>query len=242
MYNEDIKDVDFTDIQDDKIIRGEVLYFSTGQVATMLGESDSKIRFYTKTFEDILHIEVSNKQRRYKKSDIDKLKYLIELKNEKKLTIKQIQEFCKDAKYDGENGLQAVESNPLSIQTLSKALMDEQLKQFQLLKEELSQKIETQIIDITKLHLEHNANLKNDMVEEMAITINECIEEHLKSEFTDTNNTISELQETIKNQSEKLEEVSEYFRVATISKESLYKKPSKFQKIADKFTDIFLRE
>ena len=40
--------------ENDRIIRGEPLYYTTGQVAEMLGEPDSTIRFWCDEFDEFL--------------------------------------------------------------------------------------------------------------------------------------------------------------------------------------------
>jgi DNA-binding transcriptional MerR regulator len=98
----------------EKNIRGKALYFGTSQVADILNIPDSKVRYYTNVFDDILHIEISNKQRRYTQSDIDKMKFMIELKEEG-MTIKQIQEYCQEVDFEDSKEIQIKENNPLSI-------------------------------------------------------------------------------------------------------------------------------
>lgn len=179
--NDNIQDVDYEEIKEkdtDKVIRGKALYYSTSQVANLLGIPDSKVRYYSVAFDDILHIEVSNKQRRYTEKDIDKMKFLVELKNEG-MTIKQIQEYCQEVDFESENGIQVKESNPLSIKTLAKALLEEQSKQLNLFKEEMkefvSNKLDEQILNIKN----NNDLLKESLLEEVSLTIDNIIDEKL---------------------------------------------------------------
>ena len=60
--------------------RGDILNYSISQVATLLDEEDSNIRYYTNVFDNILKIEISDKELRYTNRDIDKLEFLINLK------------------------------------------------------------------------------------------------------------------------------------------------------------------
>lgn len=187
--NNDIKDVEFEEVSDDtakeKAIRGSVLYYSTSQVASVLGETDSKIRYYTKVFNDILHIEVSNKQRQYTQEDIDKLRFIIDLKNEG-LTIKQIQEYCQEV--DFKKGEVTVrESNPLSIQTLAKALMEEQTKQIESLKIELFEQIKEFVVN---QNLEQSKALES-IKEDICVTVDEVVGEKIET-------SLNELKETFK--------------------------------------------
>lgn len=188
--NDDIRDVDFEEITEDsqkeeKNIRGTALYYSTNQVATILGESDSKIRYYSNVFDELLNIEISNKQRRYKQEDIDKLKFIIELKNEG-MTLKQIKEYCEEV--DFHNGeISVKESNPLAIQTLAKALMEEQTKQIENLKTELFERLKEFIVS---QNIEQSKVLEN-IKEEIAVTVDEVVGEKMQT-------SLSEIKETFK--------------------------------------------
>lgn len=188
--NYNIRDVDFEEITEDsqkeeKNIRGTALYYSTNQVATILGESDSKIRYYSNVFDELLNIEISNKQRRYKQEDIDKLKFIIELKNEG-MTLKQIKEYCEEV--DFHNGeISVKESNPLAIQTLAKALMEEQTKQIENLKTELFEQLKEFIVS---QNIEQSKVLEN-IKEEIAVTVDEVVGEKMQT-------SLSEIKETFK--------------------------------------------
>ena len=212
--NENIKDVEFEEVGKEKIIRGSALYYSTNQVATILGESDSKIRYYSNVFEDILNIEISNKQRRYKQEDIDKLKFIIELKNEG-MTLKQIKEYCQEVDFN--NGEIAVkESNPLSIKVLAQALMDEQTKQIELMKADILESLKQFMIEQKIANDESIAKIR----EEVCITVDDVVSEKLNENMDKLNNDIAEIKESIK--------------FAVISKEDIEKannKKSWFSKI-----------
>lgn len=174
-----IQDVDFEDVDESKKkIQGKSLYYSTSQVASLLNETDSKIRYYTSVFDDILQIKISNKQRRYTEQDIEKIKFLIELKNEG-MTIKQIQEYCQEVDFDTENGIQIKESNPLSIQTLARALMEEQHKQMVEFKQEVISTLSIQLENQMKAIQLNQENLKNELMEQVSITVDGVIDDRL---------------------------------------------------------------
>lgn len=199
--NEEIKDVDFEDLTEDKNIRGKALYYSTLQVATILGESDSKIRYYSNVFGDILNIEISNKQRRYKQSDIDKLKFIIELKNEG-MTLKQIKEYCEEVNFDENGAVIVKESNPLGIKALAQALMEEQTKQIELMKVDILEELK----EFVKEQSINNEIALDRIKEEISITIDDSVSEKL-------DNAIEELKET--------------FKIGYVTKEEIYKNQNK---------------
>lgn len=108
----------------DTQINGEPLYYSPTQVADILGINYSKVIYYSKYFADLLDIELSNRNRRYKKSDIEKLKFLLELAQDG-LTLKQIKEYCAEKVPEDITKDVAVSNNPLQIQVLVKAMTEE---------------------------------------------------------------------------------------------------------------------
>ena len=185
--NDNIQDVDYIEVPD-KTIRGESLYYSTSQVAKILDLSDSKVRYYSTVFADILNIEFHNKQRRFTKADIDKLRFLTELKEEG-MTIKQIQEYCQEVDFENGGEIQVKETNPLSIQTLAKALTEQQ----QLAIEKQNQVINMLLNKITDMELvitESERNIKSEIAstqesfqERMSIVLQEVVVDTCKNEF-----------------------------------------------------------
>lgn len=201
--DENIKDVEFEDVlTQEKTIRGSVLYYSTSQVAQILNIPDSTVRYYTKVFDDILHIEISNKQRRYKNSDIEKLKFIVQLKEEG-LTIKQIGEYCSEVSFQEGKGVQIKESNPLSIQTLAKTLMDHQEKQIALMEERIMSRLNESILNQSLI----TSKTMEDIKEEICTTVDEIVSEKLEM----TNNNICEI-------NNKIDEIKE-FACVDINKE-----------------------
>lgn len=177
-------DVDYDEVTD-KNIRGKALFYSTSQVATILDVADSKVRYYTKVFDDLLHIEISNKQRRYTDDDIEKLKFLVSLK-EDGLTIKQIQEYCEEIDWDDNKGIQIKEDNPLHIQTVARALAEEQSKLMESFKADLLKTLKENMQNQYSMIESFGVNLKNEIQEEVALTVDDVISDKLeqfKEEF-----------------------------------------------------------
>ncbi|GCD12584.1 helix-turn-helix domain-containing protein [Clostridium tagluense] len=176
---EDFQDVDYHGVNEtEKEIRGKVLFYSTSQVATLLGETDSKIRYYTSVFNDTLDIQFSNKQRRYKDEDIKKLKYILELKQEG-LTLKQIAEYISEVSLEEGEGIQIKESNPLSIKAIAITLLEEQHTQFLELKKEMKEEQHNQLIEIKEELIstlkENYEGLKDNIIEQIATNIDDII-------------------------------------------------------------------
>lgn len=183
----DVQDVEYTDLETGNIhnLKGKVLYYSTKQVADILGEPDSKIRYYSVFFDDILKIKRSNNQRQYTESDIDKLKFMVELKNDG-MTLSQIKTYCQEVNFD-ENKPVVKESNPLGIQAIAKALMEEQTKQLSQFKEDLKNEIiETmkyEVLDRLEIFYDDKRQFELDGFETLKSDIEKRINNTVKEEL-----------------------------------------------------------
>ena len=58
----------------------KIPYYTMAQVASLLNENESSIRYYTNLFDDILNIEIVNKEFRFTPNNVDNLDFLINLK------------------------------------------------------------------------------------------------------------------------------------------------------------------
>jgi DNA-binding transcriptional MerR regulator len=182
-------------------------------VAEILGESDSKVRYYTKEFDSLFDegdIEISNKQRRYTQKSIDKLKYFIELKNDG-LTIKQIREYCEEVEWDENKGIVVKESTPLHVQMIATAIMEQQNKQFA----ELQENFNNQMLELKKFHADQNQKLKDQLKNEVALRVDEVVSEKLNEHLSkidvelevtkETNEKVDRLRELMEHRKEESE-------------------------------------
>lgn len=129
-----------TDIMNNKK-RGDILFYSIHQVAALLGQEDSSIRYYTNVFDNILKIEISDKELKYTNKDIDKLEFLINLKN-KGMTIKEVQKYCEELPLDIEDLVEIKENNSVSVKEIVTTIAELENKQIDDLKEYLTNKID----------------------------------------------------------------------------------------------------
>lgn len=193
VLDENIIDVEHEEVNlSEKSIRGKVLYYSTSQVAQTLGETDSKIRYYTNVFDDILNIEISNKQRRYTDADINKLKFIIELKNDG-MTIKQIQEYCAEVDINDNGEVQVKESNPLTIQAMAKALLVEQQNMMNEFKEELKKELLSEMKDSMQLQQSMYQRVSDEITEKVTTTVDELVNEKLTDFATEQKVVLDEI-------------------------------------------------
>ena len=121
--------------------RGDIPYYTLSQVASLLNENEGQIRYYTNIFDDILKIEIADKQFIYTECDLNKLEFLIKLKN-KGMTIKQISDYCDKLSLDTPETF-IKESNTASINDFIKIFVDSQSKELNNFKNQLSEQIES---------------------------------------------------------------------------------------------------
>jgi DNA-binding transcriptional MerR regulator len=200
-FNTDnIIDVNYMDADKEdtksRVINGEPLFFTTMQAAGMVGVEASTIRFWGKRFEHLLDIEVSNRNRQFKKTDIDKLKFIKKLAREDGLTLQQIEDYVSSKGFDINEIERSVidASNPLAIQTFITAVTMEMDKKLNIFSENLLNKIQEQ----------HNINFTmqqevNEKIHEtIAITVDEIVSEKLESTLSDFKNYVDAKEEETK--------------------------------------------
>lgn len=205
--------------------RGDIPYYTISQVAALLNEDDSSIRYYTNLFDDILNIEIVNKEFRYTSKDVDNLDFLINLNN-KGMTIKEIQEYCKELPFTKEEIMTHKSSN-VSVNDVISVLMAEQTKNFNDLKNSFFSEIESSISCAVN-------NLSQQIIEEQNRQLLEFKE-----------NMFSQLQEYIEKEFEKMNEKNNTHNNALIQsskeyiQESLDKNHAELENMIDKSFEDF---
>ena len=205
--------------------RGDILYYSINQVASLLDEDDRNILYYTNVFDNILKIEISGKELRYTSRDIDKLEFLISLIN-KGLTIKEIQNYCKELPLNIEDLIEIKENNSLSIKEIISTIVASENKEIDSLKEYLADKInENNQFSIQKIaeavvqeQNKHIELLKSDIITELKQYIDYKFDTEYKTDknlynelFTKIDNLTSEknsLENNIKSQLNEFNQIS----------------------------------
>lgn len=165
--------------------RGEILYYSIDQVANLLNENISNIKYYTNIFDDLLKIEIVDKDLRYTNNDVDKLEFLIKLKN-RGMSPKEIQDYYNKLPLN-DTEVQHLESNLLSVEELIDSVKKEQQIQFDNFKVQL-------INDIQNANSLYLQNITSTIIEAQNKSLNEFkqdlskeIKEYLNSKFDNVN-------------------------------------------------------
>lgn len=159
--------------------RGDILYYSISQVATLLDQDDSSIRYYTNVFDNILKIEISDKELRYTNKDIDKLEFLINLKD-KGMTIKEVQKYCEALPLNIEDLVEVKENNSISVKEVITTIVELENKQIDNLKEYLSNRInertDLSVQEIVKTIGDEQNNQIDNLKEYLSNRIDESID------------------------------------------------------------------
>jgi len=175
-------DAEYNDVPD-RIINGEPLFYSTIQVAELVGVDASTIRYWSKRFDNLLDIQVSNKNKQYRKSDISKLKFIKKLAKEDGLSLQQVEDYCSTKGFNLEDIENAVldQSNPLAVQVFTSAVMSEinqNLNSF-------AEKLLAQIDEKNKNHIISQQELNEKLREEIVTTVDEVVSEKLDTKLTE---------------------------------------------------------
>jgi DNA-binding transcriptional MerR regulator len=177
--------------------RGEILYYSINQVANLLKENIGNIKYYTNVFDDLLKIEIVDKELRYNNNDINKLELLIKLKN-KGMSLKEIEDYYNKLPLN-DTEIQHPESNLLSVEELIDSVKEAQQIQFNNFKVQLINDIQ----NINALYLE---KICSTVIETQKESLNEFkqdlfkeIKEYINSKFENANETNINLQNDLNN-------------------------------------------
>ena len=196
--------------------RGDILSYSVSQVAALLGQEDSNILLFTNIFDNILKIEISDKELTYTNRDIDKLEFLINLKN-KGLTTKEIQKYFESLPLDIEDIIGAKDHSSISGN-----------EQFDNLKEYLINKIDENnklvVERIIKSENEQFDNLKGYLTNKIDENNELIIEKIIKSVTEEQNKQLKLFKDDILNEIKEF--INSKFDIESKANEVLYNKVS----------------
>lgn len=175
--------------------RGQILYYSIEQVADLLNEDISNIKYYTNIFDNLLKIEIVDKELRYTNTDVDKLELLIKFKN-KGMSLKEIEDYYNKLPLN-DTETQPIENNLLSVEELIDSIKKEQQNQLDNFKIQL-------IDDIQKANSLYLQNITSTIIETQNKNLNEFreslikeVKEYLNYKFYDINETSSDLHDKL---------------------------------------------
>lgn len=181
--------------QINKTINGEPLYYTTTQVAKLVDEPPSTIRYWTKRFDKILNVSISNKNRAYTMTNIEQLKFIKKLAKEDGLTLQQIEQYCTEKGFNNDGLVD--QSKPLAIKVVTEALLDEMNTQLAEFKKDMAKQVAEILIESKRQLLQSNEIALSNIKDEICITVDEVVSEKMNEKIKDINSSIKE---TIKEQ------------------------------------------
>lgn len=173
----------------------ELTYYTTKQVAEIIEEPDSTVRYWSRYFEKHLEFIYSNKNRAYTKQDVNRLLQIRELKR-RGMTLSQIEEYFLNNGFQDSNG-EVDSKNPLAMEVFMESLttnMDQKMETFQ---KDLTEKVMASMLAMQKMVLASQEDMQENFKNQIAITIDEAVTDKM-SEFTgDLKTTVDELGDNI---------------------------------------------
>lgn len=156
--NEKFTDVDFQELDDG-------VYYTAVQVAEILGETDSTIRSWCKdsALGEVLNIKKVNGRNKFTKNDIEKLKFVKELRD-RNYSISQTREYISKQGFqfgEFDSGL-INPKDPLGFEALSIMLAKKQDEKLELFKKDIYQMLSLFIDNINQKNQEEMVNFTED--------------------------------------------------------------------------------
>lgn len=227
MDNKTFIEANYEEIQNHNI-NGKPLYFTTKQTAEIVDVEPSTIRYWSKRFKDLLNIEVSNRNKQYKESDIEKLRFIKKLTKEDGFTLTQVEEYANTKGFDIKDVQNAVmdRQDPLAIQAFTAAMMLEMDKKLDNFSEQLMSKIDNKLEQYAILQHEENEKMREITMSILDGIISDRLDISLK-EFT---NILQDKQDKNTAQYNKLIDLLE----KNLENQSAQKKESLFTKLFKK--------
>lgn len=151
------------EIIEDRLIRGKPKYYTTGQVAEIIGEPDSTIRYWCDEFDEFLQIEKTGKsgrRRQFTSTDIKKIEYIRYLLKEENLSIKQVKEFLSSPEAEKMLPI-AKEKEQLMIEALSNAVASQVKEEV----EKMLKEAEDNLIESAKMYMKAQEDFVNRILQ-----------------------------------------------------------------------------
>ena len=201
-YTEESTSNNLGNVKEHKIKGTDNIRYTAVQVSDILGIPVSRVRYYMQVFEDLLDLEYVNNMKRLTYSSLEKLKYIIKLKDEDKMTVKQIAEYCESHDIFSEDYLNTP-NNPLAVEVFVEKITLEMQSQLEEFKNELIKHKDEEILRIKEEYRIENEKLK----EEMAGLVGDIVDEKLDSIPLQINDAVEKANDDV------IQELKEFKRV-----------------------------
>lgn len=211
-YEEGDRFIEHSDEDSDvRYINGSPIFYTTGQVAEIMGENDSTIRYWCDEFQEFLKIRKTGRNRMFTKLDIEKLKYIRELLRVQNLSIRQVKEYLSTPEAAALQPIK-MEKEKVFMTALAQVLSTELDQRFSLLEDRIISYIEHKLD--TMIQQQSNietviSNSHKELVEE--------VKKEIQNEFQNIGNQsqkiLTDMEKQILEREERLNKyIAEKFR------------------------------
>ena len=197
-------------------IVGEPKYYKTKDVAEELGESESTIRFWCKSFEESIEIKRDGRDRMFTRHNIKQLKFAQELLRDKNYSVNRVKEMIR--KKESEIVEELPKQEPLVIQALAKALAMEMQGTFGQMLENDRKERQMELTIICEELAKSQNNLINNITEKIDTSVGNSIE--------DIKNDVSEIKDN--------KEVASLKEEIITLKDEIKKREDQFKEVLEK--------
>ncbi|WP_039230875.1 MerR family transcriptional regulator [Clostridium haemolyticum] len=159
-------DVNYSDLDKE-------LTYTTSEVAEILNENESTIRYWCDCFSDYIHIEREGRNRKFTKSNIDDLAFTKELLKKERFTIKQAQKRWEHIKTQPSQNTKIISTTETTSQ--ENVLNEQALLKLEEIKKQFLNDISTQINNTISQQLSTALNAHNEGLEQTKVELKDYI-------------------------------------------------------------------
>ena len=203
------------------------LLYNYVQAASFIKESDSTLRWWVQELDSVLDLPESNKgTKRFRKSDIEKLKQIKKLIREDGYSLSQVKELYKE---EASNKSMVQQSNTIELDKFVNALLNKFDSRINSLKEDMSEQNKQFIFKLLENQVELSSSISEQIAnnnQSIVDSINNMKDDDLNKHFTDIKSEIDEIKESQNEQTEFAKFVLEQLKKQENHNKSWFKKLS----------------
>lgn len=206
---------------------GNNLLYNYVQAASFIKESDSTLRWWVQELDSVLDLPESDKgTKRFRKSDIEKLKQIKKLIREDGYSLSQVKELYKE---EASNKSMVQQSNTIELDKFVNALLNKFDSRINSLKEDMLEQNKQFIFKLLENQVELNSSISEQIAnnnQSIVDSINNMKDDDLNKHFTDIKSEIDEIKESQNEQTEFAKFVLEQLKKQENHNKSWFKKLS----------------
>ncbi|NFV48065.1 MerR family transcriptional regulator [Clostridium botulinum] len=192
-------DVNYSDLDKE-------LTYTTSEVAEILNENESTIRYWCDCFSDYIHIEREGRNRKFTKSNIDDLAFTKELLKKERLTIKQAQKRWEHIKTQPSQNTKIISTKETTSQ--ENVLNEQALLKLEEIKKQFLNDISTQINNTISQQLSTALNAHSEALEQTKVELKDYISATIEDKLeANTSNLKAHIDATTENTNKQIRQI-----------------------------------